>query len=463
MTTTQVKKPPVESKKASFPEKDGVLKEAFRHWDQAQLIEYAVSTTQALLDEQEVVKNLTKRYDSTQSWALGLALVEEIGQNLSSTLNLKEVLTRLLSRVYNAINVEDGSILLIEEPSGDLATQVVLGSLSKSSKPFRVPKGHGIAGEVAATGVPIIVNNAKDDTRHFTQIDQDTGFQTKSILCVPLFNHQKIIGVLEVFNKKNGSFTQHDQLLLTSIANYAGIAIENAQLHESVVEERNLVIRAQEEVSHKLQRDLHDGPTQLVAALQMNIDFCRQALKHNRVKLAETELENMLELAQRASHQMRTLLFELRPLVLETKGLIAALSMYLERRQEEESETRLHLICNSDQPDDQISRMKAKVEAALFAIIQEAVNNALKHAVADNITVRLEQKGDQLAVAIVDDGVGFDVHSIAANYEDRGSYGMVNLRERVAVAHGDYFINSTPSEGTEIQVNVPLSAVLPEE
>ena len=430
------------------------LKETFSGWSQEELLDYATSTTQALLEKREDVKTLTTRYSSAQNWALGLALVEEIGQNLASTLNLEEVLTRLLRRVYSTIEVEDGSILLVEEPSGDLVSQVVLGKVSDS---FRVPKGQGIAGKVAETGVPMIVNNAQDDSRHFKKIDQKTGFVTKSILCVPLLNHKKIIGVLEVFNKKSGLFTLEDQLLLSSIANYAGIAIENARLHQSVVEERDRVIRAQEEVSHKLQRDLHDGPTQLVAAIQMSIDFCHKALQHSQPEMVTEELENMHQLADRATHQLRTLLFELRPLVLETKGLVAALETFIKRRQQEAGQPLLHLELTSHRPGNFMNRLEAKSEAALFAIAQEAVNNALKYAKATNVYVKLNQTDDYLTMIIADDGQGFDVSKVIQNYEERGSYGMINLRERVAIAQGEYSIDSKIGEGTELKVKVPIT------
>ncbi len=455
MGSAETQSTQMKSDAATTHDREEALREAFKEWDQAELVDYAVKTTQALSDEHEVVQKLTNRFSSAQNYALGLALVEEIGQNLASTLNLDEVLTRLLRRVYNAIDVEDGSILLIEEPSGDLVSQVVLGSVSE---PFRVPKGQGIAGQVAETGVPVIVNDAQDDPRHFKQIDKDTGFVTQSILCVPLLTHEKIIGVLEVFNKKSGRFTQEDQLLLSSIANYAGIAIDNARLHQNVVSERDRVIRAQEEVSHRLQRDLHDGPTQLVAAIQMSIEFCRKAIQHNELGMADKELGEMYQLASRATHQLRTLLFELRPLILETKGLVAALETFIQRRQEGVEQTTLHLVLTSDQPDGQISRLEPKSEAALFAIVQEAVNNAIKHAQAKNIYVKLAQAGQQLTVSIEDDGKGFDVGSVTQNYEERGSYGMVNLRERVAICRGDYTIESEIGKGTEIRVLVPLNS-----
>jgi signal transduction histidine kinase len=94
---------------------------------------------------------------------------------------------------------------------------------------------------------------------------------------------------------------------------------------------------------------------------------------------------------------------------------------------------------------------------AIFAIVQEAVNNALKHAMADNIYVTLDLKKDLLSVTILDDGQGFDLNTISNNYEDRGSYGMINIKERAAVADGDLTMKSAPGAGTEIQVNIPLT------
>ena len=145
-------------------------------WDKQEIIDYAVKLTKAMSEERNHYTHLSKRYVTAKLWAQGLTLVEEIGQNLTATLDLNEVLRRLLKRVNETIGVEDSSILLREEPSGDLVFQVVVGQLGHSVEPFRVPRGQGIAGEVALTGIPVIVNNAQEDNRHFKKIDQDTGF-----------------------------------------------------------------------------------------------------------------------------------------------------------------------------------------------------------------------------------------------------------------------------------------------
>ncbi|MFQ5576321.1 MAG: GAF domain-containing protein, partial [Anaerolineae bacterium] len=183
---------------------DQSFKVLFSQWDKDKLIDYTISITKAMAAEKDKFKNLAARHRSTQNWLHGLTLVEEIGQHLASTLDLNEVLALLLRGVSQALDVEDGSILLVEEPSGDLMFQISLGSISEEIKPFRVPRGQGIAGEVALTGVPIRVDNAQQDSRHFNKIDLNTGFLTQSILCVPLVTSEKIIGVVEVFNKKTG-------------------------------------------------------------------------------------------------------------------------------------------------------------------------------------------------------------------------------------------------------------------
>ena len=130
------------------------------------------------------------------------------------------------------------------------------------------------------------------------------------------------------------------------------IAIENARLYESLEAEHNRTIEAEQEARKTLARDLHDGPTQLVAAIMMNLDFATKALEKDP-SLLKDAFKEMQDLASRASHQMRTLLFQLRPLVLETQGLGAALQVFLDRRQKdivEDQNTKLSLKIETTDP-----------------------------------------------------------------------------------------------------------------
>jgi signal transduction histidine kinase len=150
------------------------------------------------------------------------------------------------------------------------------------------------------------------------------------------------------------------------------------------------------------------------------------------------------------------MLFELRPLVLETQGLAPAIEVFLERRQKDiEAATRLDLKLAPDNPTGEIPRLDEKVETTIFAIVQETVNNAIKHAKADNIVVGLRESVNSIVTTISDDGQGFDVDKVMNNYEERGSLGMVNIRERAELIGGDLSIDSSPGKGTEFVLTVP--------
>ncbi len=421
---------------------------------QHQLLRYARDLRQVFetkreqyRQQEELIRHLERKVEE-------LEVLNEISTSLSSTLDLDKVLTLIMERVNAVLKVEAGSLLLIDDETGELVFQIALGEKAEGVKPFRLQMGQGIAGQVAQSGEPLMISDAQRDRRHYKAVDITTDFLTRSILCVPMIIKGKIIGVIEVMNKLEGDFTESDLTLLNSIATYAAIAIENARLHQNVLAERDRVVVAQEEVQKKLARDLHDGPTQLVASMLMRLDFVKQALNRDP-SLVEGEITQLIELGQRASHQMRTLLFELRPLVLETQGLVPALETFLARRQKEETGTTLHLEVRTERGDDQLTRRGLKEEAAVFAIVQEAVNNALKHAQADNIWVRLAEQAGELMVMVQDDGVGFDTAAVESDYGQRGSLGMVNIQERAELVGGHLTLRSAPGQGTEVMVRIP--------
>lgn len=396
--------------------------------------------------------------DLAQRKADEMAFLNDVARTLSSSLHFDKVLTGVMERVEDMLDVEAGSLLLTDQATGDLVFQIALGEKADEVKPFRVPKGQGIAGEVAQTGRPLIIADCGHDERHFKALDEKTQFVTRNILCVPLITSDQVIGVLQVLNKKTDDFTQNDADLLNSIASYAAIAIENARLYETLEEEHIRTIEAEQEARKNLARDLHDGPTQLVAAIMMNIDFAKKALKKNRPDVLPSTLTEMEQLAKRATHQMRTLLFELRPLVLETQGIEAALRIFFDRRQKDVAEsqsTKLTLNIETDRPKDARSPRDSNVEATIFAIVQETVNNAIKHAKADNIVVTLKYNRDGLYTTVEDDGVGFEMKRIMENYELRGSLGMINSRERAEAIGGEFSIDSIPGRGTRVSVYVP--------
>jgi signal transduction histidine kinase len=268
-----------------------------------------------------------------------------------------------------------------------------------------------------------------------------------------MISRNKLIGVLEVMHSTPGCyFVELDQQLLITFANQAAIAIENARLYESLKRERDHLVAVEDEIHKRLARDLHDGPTQLLASIVMSLNFAKELLKRAPEHVAE-ELEQSAIVAERALKQLRTLLFDLRPVILETHGLVSALEMYAERLQETEQ---LNLILTTK---GEFERLSSRAEVAIFAVIQEAVNNAKKYARASRIELVLEPNHDMdnLTVSIKDDGEGFDVQAMKATYAERGSLGMINMQERAEAINGALKIRSEVGTGTKIVLSLPLS------
>jgi signal transduction histidine kinase len=159
------------------------------------------------------------------------------------------------------------------------------------------------------------------------------------------------------------------------------------------------------------------------------------------------------ELAHRTTKEIRHMLFTLRPLILESQGLKAALQSMAEKMRE--TYTQNVVI---DVNEKILENLEMGKQGVIFYIAEEAVNNARKHAAASNIWVRLKQLESGLSLLeIQDDGIGFDVNAVTKSYDQRSSLGMVNLRERTELVNGLLNIQSQPGKGTLIQVYVPLT------
>ena len=145
------------------------------------------------------------------------------------------------------------------------------------------------------------------------------------------------------------------------------------------------------------------------------------------------------------------MLFTLRPLILESQGLRAALSQYVEKLTETDS-IQYHL--EADQEVDK--RLERNAQGVIFYIIEEAIGNARKHAQANNLWIRLHIKNGTFIAEVEDDGNGFDVESVQVRYDERGSLGMINMYERAELVNGRLSINSAPGKGTRITLTAPL-------
>ena len=281
-------------------------------------------------------------------------------------------------------------------------------------------------------------------------IDRVSSFKTNSLLCVPLMSKGEVIGVLQLLNKRSGEcFDEDDVNILNIFAAQSAAAIESARLYEAVREERDRVIAVEEDVRRRLARDLHDSLAQLLAAALMNVRFMNEEVAKNNA-ISTADLAALESTISKALYQVRTMLFDLRPVILETQGLVAALEAYTKRLRQEGT-GRLRLVVNKE-----LGRLPPKIETAVFSIVREALNNVRRHARAKNVRVSLDRDEERLTVMVDDDGQGFDVALVEKMYGERGSIGLLNMREWAESAGGTLSIQSVIGQGTRVTLVAPL-------
>jgi GAF domain-containing protein len=155
----------------------------------------------------------------------------EISSLLSSTLDLDELLATIMASATELTNAETSSLLLLDEDAGELTVEVATGKPGEAVARERVPAGRGIAGWVVEQGEPALVDDPHSDQRFYGEIDEKTGFETRSILAVPMTTRERTIGVIEAINKRAGSFDDRDLRVTSALASQAAIAIDNARLY----------------------------------------------------------------------------------------------------------------------------------------------------------------------------------------------------------------------------------------
>jgi signal transduction histidine kinase len=391
-----------------------------------------------------VADDLNRMRDSTRA-------VIEMAATLSRTLDFEKVLNAALDTGRMALHERDSrrrviSVALLFRDDGNLHV-TASRRLPHSDASRSVPGRSGILGQALTECVPVIGKDARKDD----ELQYFVGFQTmRSVLCIPLRAGFDNFGVLLYGSEENDAFTTGQMDLLTSIGTQATIALQNAVLYRNLAQEQKRLIAAEEEARKKLARDLHDGPTQQVSAIAMRMSYIGRLLERSPDEVPE-ELKKVEELARETTKVIRNMLFTLRPLVLESQGLTAAVEQLAQKVHETYGQAVAVRI-----EHDAETALNSQQQSVIFSIIDEAVNNARKHAVAELISVNMVRQQDVVLVTIADNGVGFDMGAVEANYDQRGSLGMVNMRERTDLINASLRIASAEGRGTTITIAVPL-------
>jgi len=382
-----------------------------------------------------------------------LSLFYQVAQSMASTFELDKVLDDTMQLATAVLNASASALMMVDERTRELVFEFAYGEMGKILRLQRTPLGQGIAGWVATHGEPVLANNVSDDARFSPDVDARTGFLTRSVLCAPIQIRGKIIGVIEALNKRDeAGFDAEDLRLMVTTANQAAIAIENARLYQSLRDERDRILQAQEDVRRQVARNLHDGTVQFLSAISMGIDHLERLLDF-KPEAAHAELDALRKLTRQATRQARLALFELRPLILETQGLVPALEAYVQQLDGSEP-FGVHLEAPKNLPP-----LNSSVASTIFAIVQEAVTNAKKHAGAREVWLRLSTEQGWLRIVVEDNGAGFDAEAVDKDYDRTGSIGLLSMRERAQLIDGHMQIETStqpPDSGTRIILRVPI-------
>ena len=379
----------------------------------------------------------------------------ELTSTLTGTLSYKRVLDSVLDLGYIAMNPDPdaesdekliSAILLFK---GDKLQVGSARRLTSADQRVKLEASEGVLKSVIDEGEAVLTTNVSYDPELKRMIALRN---CTAAYCFPLRSGFNVYGAMLFAHADPNYFSRERTDLLDMIGRQAVIAIQNAKLYQDLLEEKERMLEVHEEARKKLARDLHDGPTQSVAAMAMRINLTRRMFDRDE-KAALDELVRIEDLAHRTTKEIRHMLFTLRPLILESQGLKAALQAMSEKMRETYAQ---NVVVDVD--EKVIEDLEMGKQGVIFYIVEEAVNNARKHAGAPNIWIRLEQLEHGLSLLEVqDDGVGFNVEAINKAYDKRGSLGMINLRERSELVNGLLNVQSQPGKGTLVQVYVPLT------
>lgn len=394
--------------------------------------------TAIAVDNARLYQSVESQRDELRNAVRGLEATTEIARAIGGETDLDRILETIVKR--GRALVEATGMLILLRDGAELVVVAAAGEFSHDLTGQRIAVEGSISGHAMQTQQAARLANVSDQL-HFAMakdIDVHTG------LFVPLVFRGEGLGVLNAFDRRDDAeFSQEDQRLLEGFAASAATAVATAQ---SIAEHRlQDSLEATERERGRWARELHDESLQSMAGLRVLLSSARRG--------DPARVDSLLE---RAQHQidatiaeMRRLIADLRPPALDDLGLAAAVEALTERLAEAEG---MEIVLEADLAHDSgrhATRLVAPLEDTVYRLIQEALNNAAHHSGVKRARVTLVEGPETLEVEIEDEGDGFDPGA------DTGGFGLLGMRERVALAKGNLDVNSAPGRGTRISAALP--------
>ncbi len=392
----------------------------------------------------------------------------KIIQIINSTLDLPALLDTIVQVVTELTNTDNASIMLIDEASGELRFVAVSGERSANIKVIVVPMEGSIAGTIARENKPMLIRDAQNDPRWFQKADQESGYVTRSIMGVPMQVHGRVIGVVEALNKRGGEEMSWDDVeVLTTLANQAAIAVQNARLLKQLKTAYNELNQLDQMKSNFISVAAHELRTPLSLILGYAMYLRAEA---------SGETEEQLDQVLQGAMRLRSLIDDMinlkeveageSVLELETLVLQSMIANTLDdlRPLAEAKELEIHIAAPTEPIIIEADRSKMSI------VLSNLISNAIKFtAQGKRIGVQAGQKDDCAWFTVWDTGIGipkdkisriFDRFyqvepSLARHYEGMG-LGLSIAKAMIELHHGRIQIKSKQGRGSAFTVTTPL-------
>lgn len=391
----------------------------------------AIENARLFTESQRLLKESEQRANE-------LAIINKVQQGLASKLDVQSIYELVGDTFRDIFNAQVVMISTYDPVSNSVEHRYAIERGRRVYSPGPHPPG-GFRSQIIHTHQPVLINtNVAEEAGRLGQPTLPGTVTPKSWLGMPMLVGDQVTGILSLQNlDEENAFDEADVHLLQTFAASMSIALENARLYEQA---RHMAVL---EERQRLGRELHDSVTQSLYGINLYAEAARGQLAIGDHEQASLSLSNIKSTAQESLAEMRLLLYELRPPILEHEGLFAALQ---NRLYSVESRAGLKFSINSNLEH----RLPPIVEDGLYRIAQEALNNTLKHAQAKNVIIRLQQTSENVSMEITDNGIGFDLET--ASHE--GGLGLISMRERALAQGWNFLVESNPGNGTRIRVEL---------
>ncbi len=265
-----------------------------------------------LLARVQVIMRMRRTEQALRQRNRELAALYEISRTVTSSLDLDEVLVATMQGIREILQVEAGSLVLVDEETGELVFRKTLSPQQGWITGRTLRPGEGIVGHVVATGRPYLVNDVADDPLFLPHVDGGAGFDVRAVLCVPLIVRDRVIGAIHLINKLDGAFTEADLDLLQTMAGSVAVAVENAQLYAELADFAHEVERSQAQlvqaekmaaigrlaasIAHEINNPLQAIHNSLHLAM---LEQLPQEKRHQYLEMAQEEVKRLIEIVQR--------------------------------------------------------------------------------------------------------------------------------------------------------------------